>query len=192
MFTKRNLINLKLHKSISTIFVLTVFASSTQAECFYDNIQATTPSSRFNINSDGTVTDKKSGLVWKRCSEGQTVSANSCNGNLTKMSWQQALNSAKSNNDNSFANANNWRLPNIKELQSIVEYACQKPAINSEIFPNVPNITDFKYWSSSTKAGEFTNPIYAWAMRMDDGSAYFQDKTLDTIFLVRLVRDTIQ
>jgi Protein of unknown function (DUF1566) len=108
---------------------------------------ASTPDNRFTTdNVTGTVTDIKTGLMWKRCSEGQTwdSGAKACSGvSASYVNWQDALASAQSNN---FAGQIDWRLPNIKELASILERACVIPAINSVIFPATP--PQF-YWTSS-------------------------------------------
>lgn len=42
-----------------------------------------------------------------------------------------------------------WRLPNIKELMSIVEVSCMYPALNSNIFPFFVPASEYRFWSSS-------------------------------------------
>ena len=119
------------------------------------NIILTTPSSNFIINGDGTVTDKKTDLTWMRCTLGHTWSGNYCAGTANIYSWQQAMNSAEGT---TFANYSDWRVPNVKELSSIVEMACGYPAINESIFPatiqSPPNYYDSsfiqpQYWTST-------------------------------------------
>jgi len=100
--------------------------------CKYDSIPATAPASRFTDNGDGTVTDQASGLQWKRCSEGQTWNGSTCVGTLNGYTWQKALQHA---NTATYAGKDDWRLPNIKELASIVEGACSNPAIDLAAFP---------------------------------------------------------
>ena len=106
-------------------------------------ITKSTPSSRFNANGDGTATDKQTGLTWMRCSIGQTWHAGGCIGSPSAHNWQQALSLAK---EHAFAGKKSWRLPNLKELNSIVEVSCVAPAINTELFPNTHNSS---YWTSS-------------------------------------------
>ena len=92
-----------------------------------------TPDSRYTINENGTVTDDLTGLIWQRCSLGQTLTGTSCEGRLSLNNWAQALQKAE---DNSFANYNDWRLPNVKELLSLAAHGRYNPAINNTVFPN--------------------------------------------------------
>jgi hypothetical protein len=61
----------------------------------------------FVDNGDGTITDRATGLMWTKGDSGTT------------MNWQQALEYAE---DLAHAGFDDWRLPNVKELQSIVDY----------------------------------------------------------------------
>lgn len=127
--------------SCALIFATT---SLTHAQtCNTDSIPATTPDNRFEIISGGReVKDKVTGLIWQRCSVGQTWNGSTCTGSATVHTWQQALKVAKDL-------GNGYRLPNIKELNSIVERQCDELTINSKVFPNTANGT---YWSSSPKS----------------------------------------
>jgi hypothetical protein len=127
--------------------------------CRTADIAASTPANRFLINSDGTVTDTVSGLIWKRCSEGLTGQL--CNeGTAITYTWQGAQKAAQNSRQ---AGKQDWRTPTIKELDSIVELQCTMPAINSSIFPATPASN---FWSSSLYAG-YTNG--AWNMNFNDG-----------------------
>ena len=95
----------------------------------------------FVDNGDGTVTDRATGLTWAKADGGKT------------MNWQQALAYAE-NLD--LAGHTDWRLPNVKELQSIVDYthapdarqaSARGPAINP-IF-KLTNVESW-FWSSTT------------------------------------------
>lgn len=115
---------------------MSIYAQS----CKFNVIKSTTPNNRFELMGKGAeVKDTITGLIWQRCSVGQTWDGNTCTGTATQHTWQQALTVAKNLE-------NNYRLPNIKELKSIVERQCYNPAINSQIFPNTPS---GYYWSSS-------------------------------------------
>ena len=140
--------------------------------CKPDSIPATTPSSRYTVNTDGTVTDKHTGLMWKRCSEGQS-GADCTGGSPTPQTWQSALKQAHTSK---FAGYPDWRLPNRQELRTLVEEQCYEPAINAAVFPN----TSGGYWSSSP-AG-----YYAWIVYVYDGYEDFDLKNDD--YYVRLVR----
>ncbi|MBP8289539.1 MAG: DUF1566 domain-containing protein, partial [Chromatiaceae bacterium] len=124
---------------------------SADQTCKYDSIPATALASRFTDNGDGTVTDKATGLQWQRCSQGQTWSGGTCTGIATVGGWQWALQRA---DVASYAGRSDWRLPSIKELASIVERACDSPAIDLAVFPATPFTGDrTAYWSSSPVAG---------------------------------------
>jgi hypothetical protein len=147
--------------------------------CQTANIAATTPSNRFTMNKDGTVSDTKTGMIWKKCSEGQS-GANCESGNATTYSWQDALQHAQSVNNSGFAGYKNWRLPNIKELNSIVEEMCDSPSINLGVFPNTQ--ID-RYWTSSAYSNSLNN---AWRVNFSYGSSYNDNG--DNNYYVRLVR----
>lgn len=142
--------------AIALSSLLLIFtASQANADCNRASTQATTPTSRFAISSDGrTVTDSKTGLVWMRCATGSVWNntRNECEDNdaitVSRMNWDVALQQAEHHNSQAggFAGSTHWRLPNIKELASIVEYQCKSPAINQEIFPNIAGDL---YWSST-------------------------------------------
>lgn len=145
--------------------------------CNYASIPATAPASRFTDNGDGTVTDKTTGLQWQRCSQGQAWSSGTCAGTATAHTWQAALQLAEAA---SYAGKSDWRLPNTKELASIVEQACYDPAIDLAVFPGTPSSY---FWSSSPSANYAD---FAWSVTFAygyDGNNYKSD-----VSQVRLVR----
>ncbi len=101
----------------------------------------------FQDNADGTITDNATGLMWTQNDDG--------NG----MSWPDALNYAESNE---FAGYNDWRLPNVKELQSLLDYTRAPSVTNSAAIDPLFNCTAITdeggnqnypfYWSGSTHA----------------------------------------
>jgi hypothetical protein len=98
----------------------------------------------FVDNEDGTVTQSNTGLMWAKCSEGQTSTG--CGGNASKMNWSAALNTANNSNLGGYSD---WRLPSVKELHALVDYSGSQPAIDISYFPNTPN--DW-FWSGSPYA----------------------------------------
>ena len=91
-----------------------------------------------SLAEDGSeVLDLATGLVWQRCSLGQVWDAQNrrCLGLARKLTWQEALQQARALADDS---GKAWRLPNLKELVSIVEFQCQAPPFNLEVFPDTP------------------------------------------------------
>ncbi|WP_446009796.1 Lcl C-terminal domain-containing protein [Candidatus Electrothrix sp.] len=122
----------KLIHLMTFILLLLGTVSWASAACDTD-LSASTPSSQFSVDAvNGTVIDTKTGLMWKQCLEGDP----DCSGDPPKYTWTNAVNQVDAANLNSgFADFTDWRLPNIKELQSIVEEQCSSPAINEDIFP---------------------------------------------------------
>lgn len=147
------------------------------SDCDTAAFTATTPSADFTDNGDGTVTHHKTGLIWQRCSLGQSWDGTDCTGTDTTFSWQQALAAGAQNTLGGFSD---WRLPNRNELVSIVEYRCYFPAINNQQFPNT---SSSGYWSSSPNAG-YSNG--AW--RVDFNYGYVDGNHKDSSRHVRLVR----
>jgi hypothetical protein len=136
--------------------------------------------SRYIDNGDETVTDKKTGLMWKQCPEGSSGSG-CTTGNMGKYTYKGAIEHA--DKKITFANHSDWRLPNIKELASLLAHDRRDPAINRNLFPNTPG-SDF--WSSSPDASSDTNYSYSWKLNFGYGNndhRYRYNK-----YYVRLVR----
>jgi hypothetical protein len=129
---------------------------------FTNNRGQTSPS--LANNDDGTVTDNRTGLIWQKCSSGLNNDS-SCSGNISKYTWDQALAYCKSLSLGSSIYSQ-WRLPNIKEIESLSDDTVYHPAINSVAFPNVPSGYQSYYWSSTTDAG---GPDQAWVVDFSSG-----------------------
>lgn len=157
---------------------LVLVVSTAHAQRCNDSIDPSTPFSQFTVDANkGTVTDNKTGLMWKRCAEGQ--SGEQClEGDVELYNWSKALILAARSRD---AGYSDWRLPNIKELRSLVEEQCLVPAINAGAFPNASD--DF-YWSSTPYAGYVGG---AWTVNFNDGAS--DDHLADIHNAVRLVRN---
>ncbi|MEO5368044.1 MAG: tandem-95 repeat protein [Magnetococcus sp. WYHC-3] len=119
------------------------------------------PNPRFRDNSDGTVTDLLTDLIW--------LKDTTCLGSI---SWSSALSTARSLaagqcglSDGSVAG--NWRLPNRLELESLVDYARSNPAL-PDGHPFGANVST-SYWSSSTDADDTGR---AWGVYLYTGSVY--------------------
>ena len=148
-----------------------------------ENITQSTPDSRLIDNGDSTISDHATGLMWKQCSEGQS-SDSACSGNFSTHNWQEALQVASTLNAAAgFAGFNDWRLPNIKELRSIVEMACHTPAINSNRFPNSDS---GNYWSATASISNTNN---AWRIEFGDGETSDSRDSRTNSYAVRLVRN---
>ena len=143
------------------------------------NNTLSTPTADFNINGDGTVSHLKTGLMWKQCAEGLSGASCATGGAMagaTLMNWSAALSAAAT----PFAGYSDWRLPNQKELQSIVETGCYSPSVNETAFPATP-VNNF--WSSTAYA---SSPANTWFVLFSDGSSNVNIKTIS--YYARLVR----
>ena len=104
----------------------------------------------FVDNNDGTITDKATGLMWEQ------------DDSKTGMNWEEALNWVQQKDSENYLGYNDWRLPNVKELQSIVDYSRSLQATNSAaidtlftcstIIDEGGNTNYPFYWSSTTHA----------------------------------------
>jgi len=130
----------------------------------------------YTINSGGTVTDPTTGLTWMRCAMGQKWDGTTCTGTAGCYDWDQA----KTLTLLTFAGQSDWRLPNIRELQTIVDRSVFDPAIDSVAFPNTPSS---HFWSGSPDANDSS---YAWYVYFHYGNANLNNWSFS--HLVRLVR----
>ena len=165
---------------IFCLFLVTMYSADIYAQtCKPASIPASTPDSQLVDNGNGTIEDTKTGLIWKKCVEG--VTGYMCDsGNPLTFNWQQALEQPGIVNSSGFAGYSDWRLPNIKELRSIVEEQCFGPAINLNRFPNTQS---WYFWSGSPNA---SYSIYAWGVDFYNG--YSGNGYRDSSLRVRLVR----
>ncbi len=162
--------------ALITFFYLTVI--SAQQVCHTESeIPSTTPLSNFIDNNDGTVFDLTSRLVWQKCQLGFSGINCEISASPNTFTWQEALQEAQAS---SFAGYDDWRLPNVKELRTLVEQRCQSPAINSQLFLSSTS-TDF--WTSSPYKFNANN---SWSINFDSGFNFAYPRT--NFLHVRLVR----
>lgn len=130
----------------------------------------------FVDNGDGTITDNATKLMWTQADNGEG------------MDWESALAHAQEMNEANFLGYSDWRLPNVKELQSIVDYdyapdaqdaTYDGPALNpmfsvSEITNEAGELDSPYYWTSTSARFQSTGDFYyAWyiaAGRAVDGT----------------------
>jgi hypothetical protein len=127
------------------------------------------PAPRFADNGDGTATDNLTGLMWLK------------DGGCFRKSWSTIFNTIKDFNINPefynclgyTASHTDWRLPNVKELESLVNYGVADSAIwlNSQGFVNTKS---YSYWASTTYQGS-TNQ--AWMVDMQRAKRSFMGKS---------------
>lgn len=113
----------------------------------------------FSDNGDGTITDNATGLMWQQEDDGNTYN------------WNDALTYAS---NSELAGYTDWRVPNTKELQSIVDYdKTTFPAIDEDYF--VCTNDDSWFWSGTTQ-GDFKYTACYIAF----GKAYSKDNSSAT------------
>lgn len=123
------------------------------------------PEPRFEDNGNGTVTDLLTGLIWLQDAD-----------RFGEVTWDSALNKAKflaagSHGLTDDSAAGDWRLPNVRELRSLLDYSQVAPMIPAgHPFGNVQNAI---YWTSTTLASA---PTLAWMTTLGIGPAVFDLK----------------
>ena len=179
-----------------------------QKDCYYDNKSGTCtcgeancpsgqdgglekgvawPAVRFSDNGDGTVTDNLTGLIWLQ----NANCPNATRDLASAFSDVVQLNTIGRMNDNHCGDRSaggthqtDWRLPNIRELQSLVSYEFAYPSVSADngtdkwdTGSGTSSFSDVKslyYWSSTTHA---FSTSYAWAVYMDFGRVTHLVKT---------------
>lgn len=139
----------------------------------------TSGQTRFSVSDNGhEIIDSKTGLIWRRCPEGMTLAGLVCSGTPLALSHEAALRRAV---DQATLSGRNWRLPNIKELSSIVDRSKANPAIDTAAFPTTPANN---FWSSSPEVGY---PSRARNVYFYNGNVSTDNRSLASH--VRLVRN---
>lgn len=131
---------------------------------------------------DETCTDHDTGLEWQKCTH--ALSGASCSeGSRTAFVWEAAITHC---DDLVWAGKDDWRLPSIQELITIVDYSTSGSAINPKYFPATPALG---YWSASSFIAP-SNPPYAWGINFLSGYIAYDDRTIYRTdgYLARCVR----
>lgn len=146
---------------------------------------------RFDDLRDGTIKDNLTGLIWLKKAD--------CA--FAGRTWQQSLDDVVSLNatgtmsghdcgdqSNHGGHQTDWRLPNIREFNSLIHYGFFQPALSNaagtgqaQCLPSidcpfsftVPDI-GLTYWSSTTR---FSGPVDAWAIDLTEGNERITLKT---------------
>ena len=143
------------------------------------------PTPRFTDNGNGTVTDNLTKLIWLKnanCTDpvgGIDKSSGTLNwGNA--LTWSNNLASGFCGLTDG-STVGQWRLPNVRELQSLVDYAYSDPAISNsagtgQCSPGDPfdDLQPYLYWSSTTNAGY---SLGAWSVYFSGGLVTSSNKT---------------
>lgn len=131
----------------------------------------------YNLSADGSeVTDTASGLTWSRCAAGQSWGGTACIGLVRTYTHEQALQHATVQSANS---GKQWRLPNIKELASLIKESSQGIiSVNYEF-----KTANTYFWSSSPYAVDANS---CWSVSFNTNSTVIVARYGEVY--VRLVR----
>jgi hypothetical protein len=119
----------------------------------------------FLDNGDSTITDNATGLMWMK------------NDSKVGMNWEAALNFAE---NREYAGYSDWRLPDVKELQSIVDYtrspgttssAAIDPLFNCTQITNEAGEVDYPFYWSSTTHNNWSTGVGGFASYVSFGRA---------------------
>jgi len=158
----------------------------------------------FVDNFDGTITDNLTTLMWEKLSDDGTVH----DVNDKAFHWLGAYEKIAALNDMVFAGYDDWRLPNVRELATLIDFSATSAPVIYSIFntacsptcttpitcPDCPNpdcsgcaklgcsctSATFPYWSSTTYEVGATGPSSAWTVDFKTGSTVTKTKSSST------------
>lgn len=173
-------------KNLSKFLIFNIFSITTQL------VHSTCPSwptaDRYAFVA-GEVADKQSGLVWQRCSVGQSWNpiSSTCTGSATLFTYEEALALAKKFNSQQVSSKpgnvdSAWRMPYVRELARLVDRGCETPSIDLAAFPATPKGS---FWTGSVY---MSFPTFAWVVYFNTESINSGGGRRDRGYLVRLVR----
>jgi len=133
-----------------------------EGELRSENVVATSEDTYID-NGDGAVTDTSTGLMWIADDQADA------------MEWEEALDYAE---NLEFAGYDDWKLPDVKELQSLLDYSGVYPAINDDYFTCKDNTDvneNYYYWTSTSAYFSKSDPTYYYAWYVAFGFAIGND-----------------
>ena len=117
------------------------------------------------VSEEHYIRDLRNNLYWYRCSIGQRWDAptKSCTGTLTKLNHEQIEEAIQQANSQL---GGEWRLPTLKELESLICKECAAPKIRQEFFPNISREA---YWTGTHN--KWNSKMY-WTVNFQTGFRY--------------------
>ncbi len=129
--------------------------------------EVASPNSRFTDNSNGTITDNLTGLIWLQNANvaGARMWADALI-DVENLNRDGTMNGAFSGDkSNGGSHQKDWRLPDEKELASLTDYTNNNPALPSGYSNFFSDVQADSYWSSDTLKGGMA---YAWIVTLSD------------------------
>ena len=142
--------------------------------CFW-----TTPTFAQFFEDGYTIKDVRNNIIWLRCTVGQTwdYDTDTCTGELVKLNHEE-IEIAKLQAAQQLGGL--WRLPTLKELESIICKQCKNPKVNEKYFPK---ISSEAYW---TRTPNKLNSKMYWTVNFMTGHTYsrfFSYQQLPVLFV---------
>jgi hypothetical protein len=128
---------------------------------------------RFELEGSNLVRDRLTRLVWTKTT----------NFGEFPLTWADALARVRAMNREGYGGHHDWRLPNRRELRSLISYGSKKPALPA--FHPFEEVFLGWYWTSTTAA---ISTAYAWYVHLEGGRMFYGKK--DQFALVWPVRGT--
>lgn len=125
---------------------------------------------------NNVVIDRKTGLTWRRCLEGQSWNGTACAGSAGAYTHEQALGRA--------GLQVGWRMPNAKELVSLNDFGRITPALDAEAFPGLPGVDSA--WTSTPYIA--TSTAAAWVVQTNTAGSMSAMARGSNLLAMRLVR----
>jgi|WetSurMetagenome_2_1015567.scaffolds.fasta_scaffold00050_2 hypothetical protein len=132
-------------------------------------VRGVTPEQNLVDNSNGTVTDKKTGLMWQQQEPGSLLWGNA-------IAYCEGL---------SLGGYSDWRMPTVKELAFLMDYSKFNPAMDRNFFPNVPTTECYSYGASTNYAA---NPASHWQVESCAGTIETHGKDNTSPTFIKCVR----
>ena len=150
----------------------------------------------YTDNGDGTITDLNTGLMWEKKGDNgglhDQVNIYLWSGDGTQETIWDWLDDINTEGGTGFAGHSDWRIPNVKELQSIIDYEVFSPSVDpvfdtgcvATCTVTTCSCTDPSFGWSSTSSAD--GPSDAWVVDFSDGFVGSGGKSF--LFFVRAVR----
>ena len=150
----------------------------------------------YTDNGDGTITDNNTGLMWEKKGDNSTLhdvdNVYRWSGDGSQETIWDWLDDINNEGGTGFAGHSDWRIPNVKELQSIVDYGVILPTVDpvfetgcvATCTVTTCSCTAVNYWSSTSNPND---SVFAYPVSFSSGGVSNGDKSLFEFF-VRAVR----